>query len=83
MRLLRKKDFEFIHWENDYAGSESFELVIYGKSESDCKKIKKQILAHQRIVENLIKLHNSKTNGFVRNYITTREIESILKEAKK
>ena len=46
---LTENDFDFIHWEKDDGQEkETFELMIYGKSESNCNEIKQQILEHQK-----------------------------------
>jgi len=47
---LTEKDFNHIHWEKDSGGPETFELIIHGKSEQDCKNKKQQILDNQEIV---------------------------------
>lgn len=50
---LTADDFGYIHWDKDSGGPELFELIIYGKSEYDCDKIKQQILENQEIVEKI------------------------------
>ena len=50
---LTNNDFDFIHWEKDAGGPESFELMIYGKSESHCNEIKQQVLENQEIVTDI------------------------------
>ena len=50
---LTENDFDYIHWNKDSCGIDLFQLIIYGKSESNCDKIKQQILKNQEIVKKL------------------------------
>jgi len=50
---LISDDFGYIHWDKDSGGPELFELIIYGKSESNCNTIKQQILENQKKAEKL------------------------------
>jgi len=49
---LAADDFDYIHWKKDSGQEiETFELMIYGKSELHCEKIKQQILNNQKKAE--------------------------------
>ena len=51
---LTAGDFDYIHWEKDSGQElETFELMIYGKSELHCNEIKQQILENQEIVNDI------------------------------
>lgn len=50
---LTENDFDYIHWDKDSGGPELFELIIYGKSESNCDKIKQHILENQEIINDI------------------------------
>jgi len=54
---LTADDFDYIHWEKDSGQeTETFELIIYGKSELYCNEIKQQILENQEIVNDILKI---------------------------
>ena len=50
---ISEKDFDFIHWEKDDAGPESFQLTVRAKSKKDCETKQQQILNNQAIVNDI------------------------------
>ena len=58
---LTADDFDYIHWEKCSGQElETFELMIYGKSELHCNKIKQQILENQEIVNDILQIVKKK-----------------------
>ena len=56
-------DFDYIHWYKDSGGPELFELIIHGKSKSNCEKIKQQILENQKIVNDILEIIKGKSQS--------------------
>jgi len=68
---VAEKDFNYIHWEKDDGGPETFELIIHGKSEQDCKNKKQLILNNQKklirindVLKDSIKLGGSEVDRY-------------------
>lgn len=76
---LTADDFDYIHLGKDIADPESFELIIYAKSELHCNEIKQQILENQEFTtqykQELKKLQKTSNNS-----LSLEECDKLIKQ---